>query len=835
MKRLRLRLLVLLVPLVAFGRAAETRLVLVREGASPYTICLAPDASPAERRAGDELQRFVFEMSGARLPIVAGSGLPPRDRVFVGDSPGVRALGIEVPASLGSEGFVLRSAGSDLVIAGGKPRGTLYGVYGLLDSLGCRWFTRDVSRIPKKRTIVLGAMNRAEKPAFEYREPFFTEAFDRDWAARNRINGAHMELDASTGGRVEYFPFVHTFYGILPPDKYFKDHPEYYSLINGSRQAERGQLCLSNPDVLRKSVEVVRGWMREHPEATLFSVSQNDWEGWCECERCRKVEEEEGGAHSGPILRFVNALAAEIAPEHPDKLIDTLAYWYSEAPPLRARPGPNVRIRLCPINACQAHPYEQCPYDAGFIENLRGWSRITNQLYVWHYVTNFSHYLLPFPDLDEIAADIPMYRRSGVVGIFLEGAYPKGGGGESAELRSYVMARLLWNPAANASEAAGEFLEACYGKAAPFMRGYYDLLHDEVRLPPRGAGQHIWIRRSPELSEAVLVRAKELFRQADAAAEDDATRARVRKARLSLDYYELLRDRTYVSRGGRYGPARPEGLEGRCRQLFSELRRFGVTSIHEGVDLERDELQLAASIRAYPIEVLESPALRVEVVPELNARVIRVIDHRTGSDVVRPADFGGQSPGLAVALYPEIGGRAPIDARWAVEARSGPAELVLRAIAAGGLRLRRTFRLSPDEAELGVESVVQNPGPAPAKMALQARLDVNAGPDADARVTLAYRSAAGESFRKSLLVPGNYSGGNETYVAGSLPDGEWRVTLGGFRLSVVNRFAAEEVGRCVASWRARGENRAALGVWSRERVLAPGGSARFATSYRIER
>ena len=37
----------------------------------------------------------------------------------------------------------------------------------------------------------------------------------------------------------------------MPPEEFYKKHPEYYSLIDGKRIFERAQLCLTNPDVLR--------------------------------------------------------------------------------------------------------------------------------------------------------------------------------------------------------------------------------------------------------------------------------------------------------------------------------------------------------------------------------------------------------------------------------------------------------------------------------------------------------------------------------------------------------------------------------------------------------
>ena len=418
--------------------------VLVDKGKSTYSICLSEAASPSEKHGAEELQKFVEQMSGARLPIVAETEAPEGNLALVENSSLIKRLGLRIPfETLGSEGFALKTEGHHIVIAGGRQHGTMYGVYTFLEKLGCRWYAPACSVVPKKPTVIVEPLDETQKPAFEYRDVFFREASDKDWAARNKMNGSFANLDSSTGGKFEYYPFVHTFYTILPPGKYFQDHPEYYALVDGKRRNEGSQLCLTNADVLRLAIQTVLGWIDQHPEASIYSVSQNDsyaGEGGCECDNCRAVEQEEGGVHSGPILRFVNAVAAEVAKKHPDKLIDTLAYRYSEPAPLKARPHPNVRIRLCPIGACEAHAYEKCRNDAYFLNSLRDWSKITNQLYIWHYVTNFAHYLLPFPDFDELAADIPMYHKHGVVGLFLEGGYAEGGGAENAELRSYVMA-----------------------------------------------------------------------------------------------------------------------------------------------------------------------------------------------------------------------------------------------------------------------------------------------------------------------------------------------------------------------------------------------------------
>src|SRR5208282_3841785 len=142
-------------------------LVLTKQGKSTYSILISEAAPPSEQRAAGELQRFIEEMTGAQLPIITDAVEPGGDLVLVGDSNQVRKLGLNIPFdTLGAEGFVLRTAGEHLVIAGGKPRGTMYGVYTFLDRLGCRWFTTEVSVIPKKPTLVIKPLNESQKPAF---------------------------------------------------------------------------------------------------------------------------------------------------------------------------------------------------------------------------------------------------------------------------------------------------------------------------------------------------------------------------------------------------------------------------------------------------------------------------------------------------------------------------------------------------------------------------------------------------------------------------------------------------------------------------------------------
>jgi hypothetical protein len=548
---------------------------LVENGKSDYVIVLPSSPTPAETRAAAELQGYLDQISGAKLPIQHDSERLRTPAILLGTpetNTRVRALRINMPIErMAGEGYVIRTVHEHLVLGGPRPRGTLYAVYGFLeDYLGCRWFAKDATLVPHKRTIRLPHIDVTSIPAFEYREPFYTEAWDKDWAAHNRCNGTFMELDEETGGKVGYYPFVHSFNSILPPEQYFAEHPEYYSEIDGKRTREWAQLCLTNPDVLQLTIAKVKQWIAEHPEAKIISVSQNDWYRYCTCAQCANVMEEEG-APSGLVLRFVNAVAEAVTKEHPDILIDTLAYQWTEQPPKVTKPHPNVRVRMAPIGNCFGHPIDGCEKNAKPYENLLAWADITHNLYIWHYNTNFAHYLAPFPDFDELEGSTRAYHRLGVKGIFYEGAYPPGGGSEFAELRSWVLAKLLWDPSQDVWKLIDEFLPGYYGAAAMPIRQYMSLLHGLVKSEEIHFGIYDDPAKVGYLRREVVDKAEALFEQAErAVASDETLLARVQKARLAIDYTRLVQ-------------AKDDAERGKYAAIVAEkIRRFGIQQVREG-------------------------------------------------------------------------------------------------------------------------------------------------------------------------------------------------------------------------------------------------------------
>ena len=274
-------------------------------------------------------------------------------------------------ADLG-EGFRLTTSRTSVLIEGGRDRGCLYGAMELLERVGYRWFTPEHARVPAR--VAIPKLDLERRPALAYREAFFTEAQDGDWSARNRLNGHFHRLEAQHGGRYFFQPWAHSFVELIPPPSFFAQHPEYFALVEGKRRAD-AQLCLSNPDVIRLSIQRVREWIAAHPDASAYSVSQNDNADWCECEQCASL----GPTTSDRLLQFVNRIAREL----PDKTIDTLAYQDTRRPPRSTVPAPNVLIRFCPIEACQAHALGRCRESIDAFHDYEGWRRTAKHIVPW--------------------------------------------------------------------------------------------------------------------------------------------------------------------------------------------------------------------------------------------------------------------------------------------------------------------------------------------------------------------------------------------------------------------------------------------------------------------
>jgi len=513
--------------------------LLLDAGQSSWRIIIGASATPVERHAAAELQTHLRLIGGAELPIATDASPRQPHEIWVGASNRWSPVAAGLNPAPGAEGFIIRTGADHLLLAGEGRRGTLYAVYDFLERhLGCRWFTPGVSHIPQREKITLGPLDEHRTPAFEYREPYAFEAMDPDWAARNKCNGHFPEFAPHHGGGVRYaLPFVHTFNELVPVEKYFDSHPEYFSEVKGVRVRHETQLCLSHPDVLALAVARIRAWLAANLAVSIVSVSQNDWDNPCQCAACRAVDAEEGN-YSGSLIRFVNRIAEAIEPDYPHVAVDTLAYQYTRKPPRTVRPRPNVIVRLCSIECNFREPLDH-PSNAAFADDIRGWSKICQRLYVWDYTTDFAHYVQPHPNWYVLGPNLRFFHQHHVRGMFEQGAY-QSHGSEFAELRAWVLAQLLWNPFQDDRALIREFLRGYYGEAAaPVVQEYLDLMH----RASEGWNLTCFSRTETPFHEfKFLAEAEKVWDRAETAAAGSSEHLqRLRSARQPLRYVWLAR------------------------------------------------------------------------------------------------------------------------------------------------------------------------------------------------------------------------------------------------------------------------------------------------------
>jgi hypothetical protein len=572
-----------------------------------WDIVVPEDAVPSEAYAAEEFQRHLELATGVRLPIVREAKSPTR-HVFTGAGTAMKASGAGFDTvGLGPEDFRIVVSGGSIAIAGGRPRGTLYGVYTFLeDYLGVRFLAADHTHVPHVAgPRVVGPLDRSYHPPLAFRWSFYGEnSADPAFATRLRINT--ITDDARLGGKTPIGLVNHTFGRQIPSQKYGKDHPEYFALRDGKRLAPVDnewygtQPCLTNPDVLRIVTEAVLAELERHPGRGNVSVCQNDNEKYCECDDCRAIDEREG-SHMGSLLAFVNAVADEVSAKHPGVMVGTLSYQYSRKPPKTLRPRPNVQVQLCSIECCLMHPLNDpaCPQNVEFCRDLDGWGRICKNISIWNYNTNFTNYLLPCPNLRVLEPNVRYFVANNAKGVFMQAA-GNARGAELSDLRNYIMSNLLWDPSRSGQPLRDEFLDLHYGRAAGPIRRFINLVHDNAAA--KGLHHNCFGRGADYgVDEQIAQAGLDAFAEALRLADSDEMRARVEKASICA-YRAAVESIWYVENWQEVYPT-AEGLSpevaGRMRPLVKRFLdlcdRHGVTRPREHSTMEEARTGLEAA------------------------------------------------------------------------------------------------------------------------------------------------------------------------------------------------------------------------------------------------
>ncbi len=480
-------------------------------------VVVGQDADPVEKHAALELSRFLSAVTGADIETSTAprAGKYPIKLGTHGINPSVGESGLlNKVENLSDQGFILHAGSEGMVITARTPLGVLFGVYAFLEEhIGMRWFFpgEEGEYRPYIPDLKIQAFSEVHNPAFEtrmvrlhgtsHRAPIKET---RDWIARNRmqvmypVNPEHAEENLKRGN----YPYGggHILHRIVP-DELFDEHPEYFGLYDGERRRQhghRGQPCTTHPEVINLAVEYMLDWFERNP-AGLFTLNNNDWPRFCECENCTALDPPEEAGRSGGMLStrfftFKNEVAVRVLDSYPDARIRTLAYQNFRLPPEGTVPDERLRVDLCDHGRCYRHSLDDpsCEANVFFRKMFDGWGEFDNQRGYYPYYNCMSGGIIATPMERIVASDLRYMHDLGHTHWTMITMPPDGdyghierAGSDPARQRKYwrgnahmhyIQAKLAWDPEADPDKLLDEFNKKFYGPAADQMSRFREKL-----------------------------------------------------------------------------------------------------------------------------------------------------------------------------------------------------------------------------------------------------------------------------------------------------------------------------------------------------------------------
>lgn len=469
--------------------------------------------------------------------------------------------------------FILKSDSKSIYLVASNQKYLRYAVYSLLEIWEFRKFTAAETYIPNLSQVVFAKnTKKIEQPSFDYRALFYPDCYDEDFRDWHKLDW-----------QVEDFGiWGHSFNMLVPAKEYFKSNPKLFALYEGERNTE--SLCMTNDTVVELVEKKMAKIIAETPNAQFYSVSQNDDVVYCECAECRKINQKYGGPQ-GSLYYFLNKIAAHF----PKTKITTLAYLHTLKPPVNLKIEPNIYTIFCPIelNRGKAITAQNSPT---FVKTLENWSATSPHLFLWDYTVQFSNYMSPFPNLEPFQSNYKLFKKNKVKGIFAQGYADVPG--DFSELRQYLLAKLMWNTDINIEATTADFLRGFYGKAAPFVNKYLNLLAEyqsknntnlDIYSGPVQA-------RNTFLTPEAMDQYDTLLEQAANAVETDSVlNLRVQKLRLALEFAFFEQSKFYgknqhgmfvVNNKGEKEVR--EGLTERVLKFSKACNTLGIYELSEG-------------------------------------------------------------------------------------------------------------------------------------------------------------------------------------------------------------------------------------------------------------
>jgi hypothetical protein len=637
------------------GTKANAQAELKISAAQTVAIVLPQQAIPSEETAAQELQHYLAQITGAKFKVMREGQTADLkgSAIYVGPTEFSKRH-LKNTGTYGAEEWALKTQGNALILTGGRPRGTLYAAYHFLEDVGgVRWWNPWEEFIPKREVLPIPALDKRGQPAFRYRNIYMIYGNDDGhFAARSRLNSTPMA--AAYGGDSEYsLPSAHSFFQWLPPEKYFKDHPDWYLVPGGGTPTlSNAQLCLSNTEMRAELLKVLRekicadrakALAENVPPPKLYDVSQNDNRIGFVCGDNKALVEKEG-AESAALLDFINYLADGIKDEFPDVIIDTLAYYSGEKAPKTMRARDNVMIVLADTESNLLLPIT-AERNSHFRNNVEQWATRCKYLRVWDYALTYLQPHIPTPTMHTYPTDLQFLLAHNGEGEFIEFEEPLQT--DLRDMKLWMLAKMLENPHQDYNALVRDFTDGFYGPAGTFMRQYLTALETAAKQSKADVDWFAPTSRFTYLTWDFLQKANGIYDQAAQAVKGDPVFSRrVRDARSSLDTFILQRyarlTQQWVAAGSTPDtmPLDREAIIERYRQRWNEQIEMRVAADSRAAEQQKADAAIAALVASSVYVPL--PA-RFKAVPADNLFLYSSHEVRKDASVKTVADPDAES------------------------------------------------------------------------------------------------------------------------------------------------------------------------------------------------
>jgi len=468
--------------------------ILSENGRTEYVISVAPDAAPVDRFAAEELQTFLGESTGARFEIVADGAAHPK-AIELGTPRARELIGEEKAKALGTEETLYAVRGDSVAIVGGGRTGNAYGVYSFLErELGCRWFTRQGDNlVPKHPTLELGDRTVTEKPVLAYRgfcgkvhiprerdsrDTLFLFRNRVNWIANNFTNACRTDLCGKLVPRMWVnLPHCHSTFTYMPPEKYFKDHPDWYCEWTEGKRIPK-QLCFSNAEMRRELTKNFIAYVKSHGASGFYDLShQDDVDNpLCYCAGCRALAERYG-ASGAPLFDYLQELSPVLKRECPDAIVHFLAYHQkaTQHPPTGMKPfAGNVVAVFAPLDDDFSKNLSH-PNNRRTLDDIRQWSKLLD-VWFWSYPIVYTAGMPPFGGLGRATEDYRLARAAGLTGAYCEHDVGNDCGAGFFEMQTWMLTQTFRDPSADWRVLRREFCDFYYGAASADLIAYEEFL-----------------------------------------------------------------------------------------------------------------------------------------------------------------------------------------------------------------------------------------------------------------------------------------------------------------------------------------------------------------------